>query len=103
MKKFITEESRRLEQKYSRNKLSPRENILAETVKLNEEVGELCNEVLSFLGEQREEKLKSFDKEKLANEIADVLIVTLLIAKSVDVDFELALENKIKQIETRYN
>ncbi len=76
--------------------------ILARTVKLSEEVGELCDEVLSFNAMQRKDKQKDYDGKNLPNEIADVLIVTLLLAKAMNVDIEKALENKIEKINKRY-
>lgn len=79
------------------------ERILARTVKLTEELGELCNEVLTFNGDQRKDKLDNYDKNNLPNEFADVIITTLLLAKSMDVDIIMALKNKIKKINQRYN
>ena len=37
--------------------------ILTKTIKLNEEVGELCNDVLSVLKLQRKSKLEKFEKQ----------------------------------------
>ena len=39
--------------------------ILTKTVKLNEEVGELCNDILGILKLQRRAKLEHFDKRNM--------------------------------------
>jgi len=44
---FIEIWDKRLDE-WSAGKMSKNEQILARTVKLNEEIGELCNEVLAF-------------------------------------------------------
>lgn len=88
--------------KRSKNFSDQEKRILARTVKLNEEVGELCNEVLGFIKAQRREKLEQFDNSSLSGEFADVIITTLLLAKSMDIDVKKALEEKIKKIDDRY-
>jgi NTP pyrophosphatase (non-canonical NTP hydrolase) len=54
--------------------------ILTKTVKLNEEVGELCNDILSILRLQRKAKLDKFDKRNVYQEFADVIITTIQLA-----------------------
>lgn len=76
--------------------------ILARTVKLNEEVGELCEAILAYNSDQRKEKLENYNKENLGEEFADVIITTLLLAKAIDVDIEKNLEDKIKKIKQRF-
>lgn len=95
--KFIELEHKRLKDSFSIEDNEKR--ILARTVKLQEEMGELCEEILKNLSLQRKEKLKS--KGKLNEEFADVLITLLLLAKAVDVDVEDALEKKIRKIKKR--
>ena len=99
---FIKSESERLVKK--RGQESPlREIVLSRTVKLNEEVGELCAEILALDNDQRKEKLsKMKEEDNLPNELADVVITTLLLAEVLDVDIKTALENKIKKIKKRY-
>lgn len=75
--------------------------VLARTVKLTEELGELCQEVLVHCSLQRKQKLEKFDKQKLPEEFADVLITALLLAKSMNIDIEAALEKKIRKIKKR--
>lgn len=82
---------------------SPEEKeILARTVKLNEEVGELCNDILSVLRLQRRAKLDKFNKRNMYEEFADVLITTIQLASSAGVDIERAVADKMKKIEEKY-
>ncbi|HLD01739.1 MAG TPA: MazG-like family protein [Patescibacteria group bacterium] len=82
---------------------SPQEKIiLTKTVKLNEEVGELCNDILSVLKLQRKSKLEKFDKRNFYEEFADVIITTIQLANAAGVDVKRALNDKLKKIESRY-
>ncbi|MFH1325548.1 MAG: MazG nucleotide pyrophosphohydrolase domain-containing protein [archaeon] len=101
LKKFVEMENKRLREKYG-NYGDEEKRILARAVKLSEEIGELCSEILSMNSFQRKEKLDLHNKESLSNEFADVIITTLLLAKSTDVDIEKSLENKIEKINQRY-
>lgn len=101
--KFIDLEDQRLKDRFAKNLPTKRERVLARTVKLAEELGELCSEVLASSGNQRKEKLDKCDKNNLPNEFADVIITTLLLAKSMDVDIPKALDDKIKKINKRYD
>jgi len=76
--------------------------ILTKTVKLNEEVGELCNDILSILRLQRKAKLEKFDKRHIYQEFADVIITTIQLASVAGVDIERAVVDKMKVIEERY-
>ena len=76
--------------------------ILTKTIKLNEEVGELCNDILSVLKLQRKSKLEKFDKRNFYEEFADVIITTMLLASAAGVDIERAISDKLKKIEKRY-
>ena len=78
-----------------------KEMILKKTVKLSEEVWELSWEVLSSFWLQRKEKVEKTWKENLKNEFADVILTTLLLAKTMDVDINIALERKLKKIKER--
>ncbi|OYV63168.1 MAG: hypothetical protein B7X03_02910 [Parcubacteria group bacterium 21-58-10] len=80
-----------------------RERVLARTVKISEEFGELCDEVLASLGDQRAGKMDGRSAESLADEFADVVITTFLLAKSMDVDVPEALARKIEQIKAKHN
>lgn len=77
--------------------------ILTKTIKLNEEVGELCNDILSVLKLQRKSKLDKFDKRNFYEEFADVIITTMQLANSAGVDIERAIGDKLDKIEKRYH
>jgi len=98
--KFIDKQDKKL-LKYFPNK-TLQEEILSRMTKLTEEVGELAGEVLASKGSQRKEKLKNHSKESLEGEFADVLITTLLLAKTMKVGIEDALEKKIVKINDRF-
>ena len=76
--------------------------ILTKTVKLNEEVGELCNDILSVLQLQRKSKLDKFDKKNFYQEFADVIITVLQLAEVAGVDVQRAINDKLIKIEERY-
>lgn len=76
--------------------------ILTKTVKLNEEVGELCNDILSVLKLQRKAKLDKFNKANIYEEFADVIITTFQLAVAAGVDIDRAVNGKLKKIEKRY-
>ena len=99
--KFIEIEDERLNKQYS-GCSNQEKQILARTVKLGEELGELCNEVLAYNSLQRKQKLDNYNKENLPEEFADVIITTLLLAKSMNVDIEKALEKKVDKVNKRY-
>lgn len=79
-----------------------KEKLYARVIKLNEEVGELCEEILAYNKDQREEKLENKSIDDLAYEIADVLITTLLIADRLGIDPNDALKKKIAKIDKRF-
>lgn len=82
---------------------TPKEReILTKTVKLNEEVGELCNDILAVLKLQRKSKLEKFEKRNFYEEFADVLIQTISLANVAGVDIERAINDKMKKIEEKY-
>ncbi len=101
LKKFIKTEDRRLRVKYGNYK-DEEKRILARAVKLTEELGELCDEVLAFNSFQRKDKLVKRDADNLPEEFADVVITTLLLAEVMGVDIEKALKVKIEKINKRY-
>jgi len=99
--KFIEIEDERLK-KYYGGYDDQEKRILARTVKLTEELGELCDEVLAYNSLQRKQKLDNHDKENLPEEFADVIITALLLAKAMNVDIEAALEKKVEKVNKRY-
>lgn len=98
---FIKTEDERLI-KFRGKSSSQRERSLSRTVKLMEELGELCNEIVAFNNDQRKEKQINYKKENLEEEFADVVITALLLAETLDIDIESALKEKIKKINKRY-
>lgn len=101
--KNLQEKIRILDQKGPRYKLYTQQEkaILTKTVKLNEEVGELCNDILSILRLQRRAKLEKFDRRNIYQEFADVIITTIQLAVIAGVDIERAISDKLKKIEGR--
>jgi len=90
-----------LNEYYKGLQIDREKRILARTVKLNEEVGELCEQVLSYNSMQRKVKVDTHNKESLADELADVVITTFLLAKAMDMDMNKALDKKIDKIKKR--
>lgn len=75
--------------------------ILSSTVKLQEELGELCDEILKHNSRQRKEKY-SENEDNLPNEFADVILATFMLARDMDIDLDTALKNKIKKLNERF-
>ncbi len=100
--KFIELEEGRSKKHYN-GKLDDKEKyVLSSTVKLTEELGELCNEVLSAHSLQRKQKQENRKDENLPKEFADVIIITLILARAMNVDIEKALERRMEEINKRY-
>ena len=77
--------------------LSAKERLFSRVVKLNEEVGELCEAVLHEYDSNQRRKEKSID---LDGELADIIICTLLLAHGRDKDIWTEVDKKInKQLE----
>ncbi|MBI3887995.1 MazG-like family protein [Candidatus Microgenomates bacterium] len=98
--KFIHTENKRLNSLYLFK--TKKEELFAKTVKMVEETGELCNEILGINKIVRKEKWIKYTKQTLADEIADVLITVMLIADNLNVNVEESLKNKIDKINQRY-
>ncbi len=73
-------------------------DILAKTVKLQEEVGELANDILSVLSLQRESKLRKFNKKNLYEEFADIILALTSLANTLGVDLTRAVKGKLKKV-----
>ena len=101
LQKFIVKEDKRSE-KYYGHRLDKEKRVLARTVKLTEELGELASEVLAHYCLQRKQKLAKRCKDDLPEEFADVIITALLLAKAIDINIESALEKKMKKVNGRY-
>jgi NTP pyrophosphatase (non-canonical NTP hydrolase) len=87
----------------SSNKYSDRERAFAQWLKISEEVGELNEQVLWKFGWQRVAKKDKISDEKLKNEIADVIIATIRLARLMDLDVEELLKDKIEILKERFN
>lgn len=98
---FIRQEHLRMVKKWGKES-NQKERTLARTIKLMEELGELCNEILSFNTGQRKLKMKAKDTKKLEEEFADVLIVTFLLAENTKIDIFDGLKRKIDLIKKRW-
>tara|TARA_B100000508_G_scaffold141049_1_gene145609 strand:+ start:4913 stop:5209 length:297 start_codon:yes stop_codon:yes gene_type:complete len=82
-----------LEQQTDHTKL---ERTLMQTIKLTEEVGELCEVVLQETGGQmRSKEDKRLD---VSSEIADVMICTFLLARRLEVDIWDSLDKKLDKV-----
>ncbi len=98
---FINEYGRKLEQKFG--KYDDREKlVLSSTVKLTEELGELCDQVLAHNLRQREAKLAGQTAEDLPAEVADVLLAVFMLAKDLEIDLAEAVKMKIEKIKAKY-
>jgi NTP pyrophosphatase (non-canonical NTP hydrolase) len=73
-------------------------DVLMKTVKLQEEVGELANDILATLSLQRKSKLDAFEKTHIYQEFADVVLATFALANAMRVDMDRALQDKLEKI-----
>ena len=73
-------------------------DVLMKTVKLQEEVGELANDILATLSLQRKSKLDAFDKHNLYEEFGDVILQTLSLANTLRVDADRAVREKLEKV-----
>ena len=99
---FINEEDKRIRSYYG-DYNDQEKRILARTVKLAEEMVELCDELLAYNSLQRNEKMENIKEGNLEEEFADVVITALLLAKSMNIDVETALDKKVKKIKERHS
>ena len=72
-----------------------------DSMKLSEELGELMDEILKQLNLQRKEKLQNMDKKHLAEEFADVVLISFILARRFNIDMVDAIENKIETVRGR--
>lgn len=100
LQNFIEAENERLREKYA--SVDDRKMVLVQAVKLSEETGELADQILARDSLQREEKLAVAEETRVEDEIADALITARLLAESVGVDVDAALDRKMAEIEARY-
>ena len=96
--KFVKTESERLAVHFPFP--DKEKGIFARLIKLSEENGELSEAVLSYFSLQRKTK-KQTGKQEVANEIADVMICTSLLAHEMGIDLEECLKYKMEKIKAR--
>jgi NTP pyrophosphatase (non-canonical NTP hydrolase) len=80
--------------------ISEKERIFSRVVKLNEEVGELCEAALYEHDKNQREKGKGIDFDA---ELADVMICTLLLAQRRQKDIWLEIDKKLEKQFNRFN
>ncbi len=95
---FISEQNKHIVGLYATIE-NNRERVFARTIKLSEEVGELAEAVLA--SESLQSKSKSYKETSLEQELADVIITTLLLAESLGVDMNQALGTRVAEIRSR--
>lgn len=81
--------------KATNDDFSKRERIFSRVIKLNEEVGELCEAFLVEEDKNQRQKEKNINVDA---ELADVLICTLLLALDRDVSVWESVETKLNHV-----
>jgi len=97
LQEFVKKYNERMKK---RNQTLEKESILTNTIKLSEEVGEVSDEVLKYFSYQRKEKLEK--NNELSYELADVIIVSSVLAEFLGIDIEKALKEKMKEVDEKY-
>ena len=72
---------------------------------LTEEVGELSRHISRTYGEQsyKEPTTKAQAKQKIADELADIIFVTICLANQMDINLEASIEKNIAKKTNRDN
>lgn len=83
-------------------KMSDTERLYAQTLKLGEEVGEVCEAILAHTGHQRQDKLAQHSTQKLAHELADCVIVLFILADKLGIELPTALDEKVALVDKRF-
>jgi len=100
LQELVNIESDRLMLQYNETP-DPKLVILARTVKLSEESGELADQILGYCGLQRKDKMYKYSMDKLSKELADVIITTFVLAKACNVDIIKAIDDKMQIVSQR--
>ena len=70
---------------------------------ITEEVGETAKHILSkYLEEQKGSTAGRFNRKELKEELTDVILYSLLLAKKLNIDISKELETKIKKNKARF-
>lgn len=80
--------------------MTKKERLFSRVIKLNEEVGELCEAILSENDKNQRNKEKVIDVDA---ELADVLICTLLLAHDREKDIWTEVNLKLQKISEKFN
>lgn len=75
--------------------------VLARTLKMMEELGELSDEILTSMQLQRKAKVSKFDQNNLNDEFADVLACVILLGVELGIDIEEVMHRKISMTHER--
>ncbi len=97
----IFEKLEKLNQHFRTSSNQPEnERFLQRIVKLNEEVGELCEAALCEVDkdQRKKDKLIDFDAE-----LADVIICALMLSTGREVDINLEIHKKLDKVLNRFN
>jgi NTP pyrophosphatase (non-canonical NTP hydrolase) len=76
--------------------------VLAKLSKIQEELGELTNEVHAYLGFHQASPHKHDDPKNLGKEWADVILTIILLGTELDLNLNQELTERIKFIKQRY-
>lgn len=77
------------------------QRVLARTLKMMEELGELSDAILSSMQLQRATKVSQFDSVQLEDEFADVFGCVLLLGVELDINIEKVIKRKISFTQER--
>ncbi len=75
--------------------------VLARTLKMMEELGELSDAILSSMQLQRASKVSEFEEVHVADEFADVLGCVILLGIELDINIEEVIKRKIRFTQER--
>jgi NTP pyrophosphatase (non-canonical NTP hydrolase) len=98
---WASKQARRLADGYGLTEQDRDLFLLAQTVKLSEEVGELHAEVLGRTKFQRAAKAARYNDASLAGELADVTICVAILSELLGADLNQAIVAKIAKLEAR--
>jgi len=84
------------------NERNLRERVFWHGMKISEEVGELNEQLLGKFDGQRTTKNHKISDWNLENEIADVILATIRLARLLDLDVEKLLKDKIIILKDRF-
>lgn len=92
IKDFANETREKISKRYNK---TTEELIPLHALKVGEEVGEMFEQILAFKEFQREDKI--INKSEIGEEIADVILASMLLASSLDLDIEAELSKKMEK------